>query len=92
MVTPLCDVHRQRMAPFEDRELMLAFACTISGCPRAFDTKTGYFDVLAGRYGEVQRRCPQHGAPMFLESILRNGCEKWCCGRIGCHRRAFVRP
>ena len=96
-ISPLCDIHRQPMDLFEYRGALFrvtAFSCKMSGCSRAYDSRTGYFNVVNGRIAlqKNQRLCRQDNTPMFLESVLQNGIEVWRCGQIDCDGKVRCRP
>jgi hypothetical protein len=90
-IIPLCDKHRTptRISRYEGGSFgMNAFGCTESGCTRAYNTSSGYFDVVDGRIllQKEQQLCPEDGTAMFLESVSPpKSVELWRCGQINCN-------
>jgi hypothetical protein len=99
-IVPLCDKHRSPMRPYryEGGSFgMNAFSCTDQGCTRAYNTSSGYLDVVDGRIllQKEQQLCPEDDTAMFLESLApsNNGTvEMWRCGQKNCTRIVAVRP
>ena len=97
-IAPLCDKHRSpmKLSRYEGDSLgMNAFACTSPGCTRAYNTSSGYLDVVDGRIllQKEQQLCPEDGTAMFLEFVSPpKSVEHWRCGQINCKAAIAVQP
>ena len=99
-IAPLCDKHRKPMTFSEFRGGsfgMRAFACIVDGCTRAYNTSSGYLDVVDGRIAlqKEQQRCPEDSTAMFLESVAtseKRPIEFWRCGQTNCTHQVALKP
>jgi hypothetical protein len=96
-IAPLCDKHKSptTLSRYEGGSFgMHAFACDKSECTRAYNTSSGYFDVVNGSVvlRKEQQLCPVDGTAMFLESVRQGGAEIWRCGQINCEQAVPLKP